>query len=397
MNSTPYKLLLAAALAAAACGEDEAPETPNATTPRFAISTNVFNADFSNQTTFIGFTDDLSQGMLSLDDAIEVPGGGALWGLPGAGEYYITSAETLTVTKFSFVDGAPTEVGRLGVSGAGVSALFGELMIFDSPTKGYLVATTDAVALELDLDKMEIVRSIDMSAMLIPGAPSFLTPPLVARGNELVGAVYGTNIEQETVSETSNIVFFDTSTGAIEVVPAPCGGLVYTMAANNGDIMFASDPWTAGINAIDSTRAPEPCLARLPAGSRTPDPNVVRLNTVIGGPTGGLIPAGNNGLYVRVLDTSNFPIGMDTTGIQLFGTPGWLTYEIDLANPSSAQQVQRGVIAGGIRYFDVDGVFYETQSAATFTETTLVRTTGADAPAESLVVPGVPFEIVRLR
>lgn len=88
---------------------------------------------------------------------------------------------------------------------------------------------------------------------------------------------------------------------------------------------------------------------------------------------------------------------MLTTCIQLFGIPGWLTYEIDLANPSSAQRVERGLIAGGIRFFHLDGVFHENQSVATFIETTLVRTTGSDAPVEFLVVPSVPFEIVRRR
>ncbi|HEY0467700.1 MAG TPA: hypothetical protein VGC79_26045, partial [Polyangiaceae bacterium] len=80
-----------------------------------------------------------------------------------------------------------------------------------------------------------------------------------------------------------------------------------------------------------------------------------------------------------------------------FSTPAWQTWSIVLANPSVAQQTDEAPLAGGIKTFSVDDQTYQNESTADYGSTTLVRTTGADAPASGLKMPGVVWGIVRVR
>ena len=378
------------------CGDEE-PEV-DVGDGRYAISIQMTSPDLSELSTFIGFADDLDSGELDLGDAIELGGPGTLWGVDGAGEFYVVRAEDLSVSKFRGEDGQLREVARVGLAGVGITQLYGEHMYFDGLDRGYLFELFSRQAVELDLEAMEIVRTHDISALLDPEQPTFLSFDHVRRGSEVVTVTYGSNIEQEIVSDLSQIVFFDTSTGELDLRTAPCGGLAYVMEAENGDLYFSSDPWTAGVHALYESRAPEPCLARVPAGSREPDSEVVRLNALTNGPTGGMVPAGASSMLLRVLDTTAFPLTQDLTAMQLFGLRGWTTWELDLSAPEAARPVQRDNLAtGGITFLRVDGVVYENQSVDSFSETTLLRTTGPGSPASALRTPGVPFNIVKLR
>lgn len=381
-------------LAATGCGNDDAGES--ATEPGFAIGLQVFGQNLADgRSNFIAFVDELDTGEADLGNSIEVAGAGGLWGVSGSGELYVTNGEDLTLTKFRIEDGRPVQVGRLGVSGR-IDALFGEVLVFDGPGRGYLIVPSSGVALELDLEAMEILGSVDASSLRDPEQPTLAGVGTYSDGVYVFPTV-ATDEVAETVSELSQIVFFDPSTGTLEAREAPCGGLGFTVEAENGDFFFSTGPWTASIHALDETRAPFPCVVRVPQGSRDPDPNVIRLNTVTGAPTGGLVPRGGSSIYVRVLDTAAFPPTEETTGAQLLGAPGWSTWEVDLAQLNDARRIERELVVGGVSIFEVDGVFYENDSALDFSSTTLIRTTGPDAPAPAITAPGLPFAVVRLR
>ena len=117
-----------------------------------------------------------------------------------------------------------------------------------------------------------------------------------------------------------------------------------------------------------------------------------------GAPVGGLIPGPGGQALVRVLDTSAAPLTADRTGRELYASRAWDTRRIDLTNPVSLESIERASVAGGIKFFEVDGEVYENDSAANFSETTLVRTTtDAVSLVTGLQVPGVPFGLVRVR
>lgn len=387
---------------AAGCGSDPGEggvEEPDDGGPRYAVASRVESSDFSNPTMFVWVVDDLSRGDVSLDDAIELPGSGSIWGAPRAEVFYVVSSEALTISKYGVAGRKPALKGRLGLSGAGISFLNGERMVFDGPDRAFLFDLISAQALEIDLAAMEITRSIDVSDALIDAADyTWLGEPgFREHGGRLVAPLYGTSAAYDRVVGESKILFFDPTEGTIEVKGAPCGGLYSTVEAPNGDLHFASDPYVASIFMVDPERSPAPCLARMAADQGELDATVVALNEVTGGPTGGFVPGSDGVAYLRVLDTELYAPGADATHLEAYSAQAWQTWRIDLDDPASAERLDREPLAGGIKVFEVDEHAYENESTDGFGSTTLVRTTGDGAPARALSMPGTVWGVLRVR
>lgn len=388
-------------LASIGCNDDPASTLrhPDGTGRLYAVNISVYGSDFSESTQYVGFTETLEEGAIALSDAVELPGEGQLWGAPGAGEYYFTSFASVTLTKYRLVDdGRVEEVGRIGLTGAGVTMLYGEALVFDRPEKAFLFELNSAQILEVDLMAMEIVGRTNVPELIDPDQPTYLSVPLRRRGNKVIGSTYATDLISDKVSAISKIFSLDLETGELEVVDAPCGGLVHSVEAPNGDLYFASDPWVASMYAVGPTRSTAPCMVRVPAGLLEPDTEVVHLSELAGGrPTGGIIPGSEGRAYVRVLDTDAAAIGADTTGSELFSLSVWETLELDLADPSTTRATDRAPVAGWIAFFEGDGLVYENDSAANYSETTLLRITGDGTLHRGLRTPGIPRNILRLR
>jgi hypothetical protein len=386
----------------AGCGSDpgeSGAREPDDGGPRYALASRVEDSDFTNSTMFVWVVGDLSGGTVSLDEATELPGRGSIWGLPRTEVFYVVSSEELTVSKYSVAGGNPELLARLGLGAAGISFLLGERMVFDGPDRAFLFDLVSGQALELDLAAMEITRSIDVSDARIDSADTtFLGEPgFREHGGRLVAPLYGTSAAYDRVASESKVLFFDPTDGSIEVKGAPCGGLYYTVKAPSGDLHFASDPYVASIFMIDPERAPAPCMARMAAGQDELDTDVVALNDVTGGPTGGLIPGSDGVAYLRVLDTGIYSPSADATHLEAYSAPGWQTWRIELDDPGAAERLDRQPLAGGIKVFEVDDQAYENESTAGFGSTTLVRTTGDGAPARALTMPGATWGVLRVR
>jgi hypothetical protein len=367
--------------------------------PLYAVNTRLFGADFGDPISYIALVDGLDGGAATLEAALELPGAGSMWGEPESGEVYLVSVETLTVSQYRLdASGRLEEGGRLGLAGAGVSGLLSEAIAFGAPGQGFLFDLGSELALELDLAAMEIVGTHDLSALRIDSAElTFLGDGgFQRRSNELVGVVYGSNAAFDIVANESKVGYFDLASGALEVVDAPCGGLQYSLQTANGDFYFSTDPWVAGVHALDASRAPAPCMVRLPAGSRVFDAPTA-LNVLTGGITGGIVPSDDGFGYVRVLDEAMFPLTPTTDVLAPFSAPAWTTWRLELTSPASAIRLERPHIAGGIKFFRDGARVYQNESAGDFASTTLVRTTGDGAPAPGLSVPGVPWNVVRVR
>ena len=389
-------VLLVAALLNVGCSDSEGRDaTPDPASPVYAVATRLFSGGGSEATIVVGFVFDLESGQLDLSNTVGVGSSGDMWAYEGAGEFYVARGEDLSLSKYRYEDGRPVFVDRVSLAQS-LESLEGSTMVFDGPDRGYLLQMREGEGLEVNLDGMEVVRPLDLTALLDPEFPTFITTETI-RDGQVIASTYGTDPVQETVSDVSQILFFDPSSGTFETRPAPCGGLANTMQASSGDIYFASDPWVAGIHAIDPSRAPAPCLVRLPANSREPDPNPIRLNDLTGGTTGGLIPTGGSSMWVRVLDTERFPITQETTSFQLFVSPAWNTWRIDLERPEEALPVERAPLSGAILFFEVDGQVYDNDTASDLSSTTLVRTTGPGAPARGVRIAGVPLSVARIR
>lgn len=389
-------VILGIVLLTTSCGDDGTGDNGSANTgARYAVALRLLTGS-TTQSVVVGFAEDLASGEVDVSSALEVGSNANLWALNGTGDFYITNGEELTVSKYRLEDGIPVEVGRIGLSGR-VSGFLGETMIFDGPDRGFLLQTSTGEAVELNLSTLEISGSIDVSALLDPTLPTFINRNEFFRGNELVGVTYATNVIEGSVSPVSNIFFFDPATATFDVRRAPCGGLSWMMQAANGDLWFASNTLVASGHAIDGTNQ-APCLVRLPAGSRDPEPNPLPLNDYTTGPTAGLVPAGDfSSILVRVLDTTSTPVSDQVTALELAFAPGWDTWQLDLSQPENASRLDRDPVVGQIGFFLVDGVSYENAARLDQSSSVLTRTTGPGAPAPGLTSVGVPIAIVRIR
>ncbi|MEM9191161.1 MAG: hypothetical protein AAGF12_18405 [Myxococcota bacterium] len=395
-------LLTITALSTAACQDDAGPD-PNAidpSTPTYAVGLRVFDADFSGETGFVGFTEDLTGGALSLDDALEVPGGGQVWGLAGAGEFYVTATERGTMTKYRFAQGQLRQLGRVSFAGEGITRFLDSFVIFDGPDRGYLFDLPSLQAVEVDLETMEIGTLVDLSSLADATLPTFISyGRFLPHDTGLVAASYATDLMEQTVSPTSNIVFFDPSTGALEVLEAPCGGLLYGAEMSGGDLLFAADPFVAAIHDMAADRAPAPCMVRVSGSTREVVGEPVLLNDLTQAPTGGLIPTDGESFLVRVLDRTRLPEG-PLAPLEIYGLPAWNTWSLassPAAGATRATELVREAVPGGIAFFIVDDAVYENSSTLDFGQTTLSRANASGPPTAGLSTPGLPFNILRLR
>ena len=385
-----------------ACGDDEGDDnnTPN-DGPLFALSTQVFGGtNFSEVTSYVVLTESLDSGEGTLDNALEIGGGAIAYAAEGASEFYLVSGETLDVTKYGIdSEGRFEQRGRLGLSGAGVSFVFGESMVFDGPDRAFLFELNSAQIIELDLDAMEIVDTIDASALLDASQPTFVDRlAILPRDGLFVGVAYATDQIQETVSSVSTYFDLDPATGELDTQTTPCGGLVYALDADNGDLYLTTEAYTASIHRVDPSRAPAPCMVRLPAGSDTFDAPIL-LNDLTGGPTAGFIPSSGSTVLLRVLP-DDVPVSDTTTGLELFSIPSWETWRLTLSpspDTNSVSKLDVPALAGGIRYYSVGGEAYQNNSALDFSTTQLQRTSGNGAPEPGVTVPGIPYTVFRLR
>ncbi|MEM6927433.1 MAG: hypothetical protein AAF602_10910, partial [Myxococcota bacterium] len=328
-------------------------------------------------------------------DSLEVAGGAQVWGVPGSGIIFVTQHETATITKFGFVDGELTELGRVGLSGVGVNLFLEEQLVFDGPGHGYLFDMLSAQIIELDLDAMEIQSTTDIGDLLDDSLPTFIYRFQPRADGRLTTVTYAVDFEEDLVGDTSWILVFDPATGDLERYAPPCGGLMYAAESASGDWVYMSGPFVAGVHLLDSARSPEPCMVRLPAGSDQPQSEPQTPSEITGEPTGGLVPIGDGQVYVRSLDAS-YPITKTTTGIELYTVPTWRTWRVDLDAPSAATALDLPPRIGGIVFLSDGEAYYENDTAVNLSSSTLVRATADGDATGGLLVPGTPFSLARM-
>lgn len=372
----------------------------------YAIMTQVFDPALTDAMSYVLFSESLDTGEeLSLDRSIEVAGRSWLYAPDTSGTFYVAAGEEFALIKYEIDSfGSVKEVDRVSFASTGGTAFNGSQLIFPDAQHAWMVDLSSGQILEILLSSpMQLGRSVDATSLQDPDIQRFPTTyvtvlPQRRRGDVFIGVTYGFSYEGDSFSEVSKIVLFDTNTGELQSVPAPCGGLSYSMVATDGSIYFLTDPLLAAVHAIDASRAPAPCIARLPPDSFVPDPDPIALTELTGGrPVGGVVPGNGDIAYVRVLNEDLAPITPYATGLGLYGEAAWETWQLDLATLAPAQPLGGAPLAGGITFFEVDGDVYENQSDDGFGATTLFKTTGPAAFEAALRMPGVPFAVQRIR
>jgi hypothetical protein len=409
----PLYLLLVAAVG---CGEDPAPSprdagsSPSAdagatdavasgASALYAIHATTFSADFSSRSSYLAVVPSLAPDT-TIDYAKVATVGGTMEALPGSGEVFVYDAEKVQLRKYT-VDssGTVTPGMTLGLSGLGVSAMSVVYLRIVSPSKGYIFDTESLQLAAFDARAMTLGKVTTLTALKNPAGPAYVGLGTgTTRGDQLVLLVYYADLKNETTPRVTPLVFVNTATDEAKVVlDERCGGLAYTARGPDGALYAASDAWAAGLHRLG--RSPAPCMLRVLPGQDAFDPTYkVDLNTLSGGkPTGGLVEGPDGTGFLRVLDEGVFMFKPDTTGRQPFSAVAWRTLRIDLGKDTAPTAITKPELtAGGLTWFSIDGRSYANDSAANFSETTLVEMT-KDGAAPGIKVRGVPFSVVRVR
>jgi hypothetical protein len=349
--------------------------------------------------------------------ALEVADTVSIFGVPGTGRFYATSAMSPTVSRYEVSrDGATITPGpvlsfaRLGV-GAGYST---RSVVFLSSSLAYLLDDTTLKAISFDPEAMTIGHAVDLSALLRPGYRTNFAYNIPVRGGSeiVVTALYYDASYSHTLGETA-LALIDTATDAVTVTKdTRCGTFSTVATMRNGDLYFGPDTYAAAIHRVAwEAAAPTGCLLRMKSGESRFDPSyLISTSALVGGaPAGGAVTDGQGGLYLRVLDERLYTVTDTTSATTLLAAPAWRWWRIDAANSGDpgamATEVAFDPGAGEVKSFVVDGAIYTGDASADYQSSRLVELGSRDnasdggapaAPVAGLSLQGYPSGVLRV-
>ncbi len=392
--------LLALAIAHAGCTNANDYPAP-AAGPLYAVSVTSVAQGFDFSTAMIMSVPSLAEGVADPKTGIEV-GAGELRIWPGAtaGVVFAVLGEEAAIARYELdSSGRLVATGKLGLASVGITTFnSGEAIRVVSEDKAYFLDPASWQAVVFDPSSMSILDTLDLGGLAHTTTGYFAWVPSALRGNELVAMTYYLDWQAETVEALTRAVFIDTETDEVSVAETTaCGGVGYLTWTDSGDLLGAQDTWSAATYRLG--RGPAPCMARIEAGSHEFDEGfevpALKETTLA---VGGLVPGPGGSMFMRVLDEELAPVDADSSVIGLFSMPAWRTVRLPGDLSGDFEPVATlAPTAGGLTWFQVDGTVYVNDSAADYTESTLVNMSNPDGPSRGLKVAGVPFGIVRMR
>lgn len=355
----------------AAASPNEAPDEP-----LYAVLTRFFSDE--GQTAYVALSPDLDEGMLSLDTALEFPGGAYVGGLAGERTFYVGMFAGPTVEKWRVNDAGELELaGSLSFANLGVTRGLGAAAgVFVSPTRAYFVDITAGGELVIwDPDAMQIVGSVPIPAEYLDysGDGNFVRRGVLVselHGERLLLSVNWADPENDGTrwARFSTHFTFDLETQtfsepfdeARNAYPQPRG-----IKGEDGTIYYS--PLTRfvlpGLVFGEDFGLQSTGLHVVPPGSRFDEGYDVDLSALVGGrPAGNVIPVSNDLAFLLVWHPELVPEITPENWSDSFSAEGyrWWTWRIgdDLARDNVVQQPAIGrvnelVVDGKV--FSVDG------------------------------------------
>jgi hypothetical protein len=346
----------------------------------------------------------------SLDASVTVDYGQAitiadtvsLFGEPGTGRFFATTAQTANVTRYDVDDhGVITPGPVLSFATLGVSATYSTRSIaFVSPTKAYLLDDSSLQAISFDPSAMTLGSPIDLRGLGMTGYRTNFAYNVPRRGAQLVIAAFHYDSGYAHVMGVTDLALLDTTTDTVKLVHDDRCGVFSTAAMlPSGDIYFGQDTYAVALHRLggDSV-APAGCVLRMKAGQDVLDPSfVLHVAEVTGGQPGGAAIAGpGETLWVRAFDESAFTVGPTTGGVDIMAAPAWRWWKIDPAQPGTATVANLPPGAGEVKWFAVDGHSFTGDANADYSMTAIVDL-ATGAPVRGAVVRGHPSGLIKVR
>lgn len=257
------------ALAAAACSDDKADSAETETPSLYAFVSQVNTPDGAS--TYVALADQIPNGKLALDDALEVAGYGDATGF---GEYvYVTDGENFRVTKNRVAGNGLEEVAALSFKDRGMTWL-GELLFVDDE-HAYIINGDQFNVIEWNPTEMRIVGEHDISDLKVEGWGSEYRGAFVRKTDGKLFVYWAYNNNREEFLNDFVLGIFDTQDKSLKVIEdtscpssAGFGGFFDEV----GDLYLIADSF-GGFTYFGSDEPKDACILRIKEGEDELDPD----------------------------------------------------------------------------------------------------------------------------
>lgn len=336
---------------------------------------------------------------LDYGTSLELPGRARLYAAAGIGFFAIGDAENITITRYELEeDGTLVEGASLSLQAHGVTSMGPQAVHFVSPTKAYYKDADQAQVIVWNPEEMVIERAIPLPDDVVVADHVNFFSQWAGREGEAYFAVGAYTFEYDRVLPGTSLVRLDTETDELTVTSdSRCRGLDQT-ANVDGTLYFFSDVINGFGHAVYPDDAgQQDCILRVSAGNTSFDEDYVgSIAPALDGRIGTVVSVTDDGeVWAQVIDPETMPTEPGTTYGEWYAA-GWKWWHLPLATLTDPVEIDGE--AGAYSGFTVatDDGFFVSQTAADYSETTLVDLSSG-AAVSGLSFPGFALDIARVR
>jgi hypothetical protein len=392
-------------LAVGACGDDESDPSNggenNGDGAAYLAATRVFSPDGTGSTTYMQVLSSIEDGTeLDLSEATEFGGSAELFSLEGVGWFGVGSGEAPVLTQYKLSeDGQLEEHKKLNLANYGVQEFFADNMYFVSPTKVYYPDPDGKQLIVINPTDMKVDGVVAMPETGRDGYTAVYSYASVKRGDQLLFSVGWFDWTNDKILPETGLVVLDTE--ADEVVrfdvDERCGGITQPVTLASGEAYFASSALAGALYKI-GTYPLEPCALRIKKGADAFDQDyLLKLAELTGGAIAGEpIRAGDDRIFLRVLDDDMVTVKDDTASWEITGTAawGWAAWEV---SDEELTELDLEPSTADVLSFEVNERVFVGQTTPEYDRTTLIELTAEGGPKPALESPGFFSGLAKIR
>lgn len=368
--------------------------------PAYLAATRVFTPD-GTSTTYMQVLSSIEAGsQLELEKAQEFAGPAELFHIEEIGWFGVGDGEAPVLTRYTLGDDGKIQPQQaLNLSSYGLQDFFADKTYYVSPTKVYYPDPDGKQLVIINPTAMTVEGVVALPQTAKEGYTPVYSYASVPRGDKLLFSVGWFDWTNDKILPETGLVVLDTTTNTVARfdVDARCGGITDPVTVSSGDTYFVSSALAGALFKL-GTYATPPCALRVPANAEAFDPTyTLALSELTGGAIAGEpIPAGGNGIFLRVLDDSLVTIEADTASWEVTGEPAWGWLHWDVVT-GQVTPVDLAPSTSDVNWFEIDKRVFAGQTTADYATTTLIELTAAGGPKAALTSPGFFSGLAKIR
>jgi hypothetical protein len=389
-NRFPLVLLAAAA---AGCGTEE----PTAVNGNYLVHSAVQGTD--ERANYFTLVNELADGTVDYGSSIELMGRPRLYAKEGLGFFAIANAEDLSITRYEIGEEGFVEGPSISLQPAGVRSMGAQAVHFVSARKAYYKDTDEAQIIVWNPTEMVVDEIIPLPETFLREGWYTGFGDWVERDGEAYFTVSWTNQTYDRVAEGAALVRIDTETDEVTVTEdARCRGME-TAGNVDGTLYFFSGVINGfGHNVYPDEGGQQDCILRILPGESNFDADWVgSLSSALPEGTAATAAAitADGEVWAQVVELEKAPSTPGSTYGEWYAA-GWTWWHMPIATLENPVQVPGTPGAYSSFTVSADSGFYISQTAADYSETTLIDLSGAE-PKPGLNLGGFVLDIVRVR